>query len=276
MAVRMGHEGTLTAAKAAGAAVAAAALSAGALFASTLASSPPAAAVGSSGKSLTIVTEHVRDVGTVLATQSGLTLYRYTVDPAGQATCTGACAKAWPPLLLPKGVTHIKAPHGVKGLTAVRVKGGRLQVFFHDHALYHFVSDTKKGQDTGQGVENEWFAVLSDGKSSAVTPASSATSTGGAGTGTSTGTSTSAGTSTSPTTTSPSTTKAGNSSTSSATTVPSVTKSTPATSPSPTTTPTTAMPTTAPPTTVPPTTTPPTSPPTTTTTTAPPTGGVGF
>jgi predicted lipoprotein with Yx(FWY)xxD motif len=268
MAVRTGHEGTLTAAKAAGAAVAAAALSAGALFASTLASSPPAAAVGSSGKSLTIVTEHVPNVGTVLATQSGLTLYRYTVDPAGQATCTGACAKAWPPLLLPKGVTHIKAPHGVKGLTAVRVKGGRFQVFFHDHALYHFVSDTKKGQDTGQGVENEWFAVLSDGKSSAVKPAS---------TGTSAGTSTN--TSTSPTTTSPSDTKAGSSSggsTSSPTTEPSVTKSTPATSPSPTTTPTTATPTTAPPTTVPPTTTPPTSPPTTTPTTAPPTGGVGF
>ncbi len=273
MAARTGHEGRLTAAKAAGAVVTAAALSAGALFASTLSSSPPAAAVGSSGKSLTIITEHVRNVGTVLATQSGLTLYRYTVDPAGQATCTGACAKAWPPLLLPKGVTHIKAPRGVKGLTAIRVKGGRLQVFFHDHALYHFVSDTKKGQDTGQGVENEWFAVLSDGKSSAVKPASSATSTGGAGTGTS------AGTSTSPTTTSPSATKAGSSSssTSSPTTVPSVTKSTPATSPSPTTTPpTTTTPTTAPPPTVPPTTTPPTSPPTTTTTTAPPTGGVGF
>jgi predicted lipoprotein with Yx(FWY)xxD motif len=275
MAVRTGDEGTLTAAKAAGAVVAAAALSAGALFASTLASSPPAAAVSSSGKSLTIVTEHVRNVGIVLATQSGLTLYRYTVDPAGQATCTGACAKAWPPLLLPKGVTHIKAPHGVKGLAAIRVKGGRFQVFFHDHALYHFVSDTKKGQDTGQGVENEWFAVLSDGKSSAVKPASSGSSAGGAGTGTSTSPSTS------PTTTSPSSTKASSSSgsgTSSPTTVPSVTKSTPGTSPSPTTTPpTTATPTTAPPTTtVPPTTTPPTSPPTTTPTTAPPTGGVGF
>jgi predicted lipoprotein with Yx(FWY)xxD motif len=270
MAARTGHEGTPTAARTAGAVLATAALSAGALFASTLASSPPASAIGSSGKSLTIVTEHVRNVGTVLATQSGLTLYRYTVDPAGQATCTGACAKAWPPLLLPKGVTHIKAPHGVKGLTAIRVQGGHLQVFFHDHALYHFVSDTKKGQDTGQGVENDWFAVLSDGKSSAAKPASSATSTGGAGTGTSAGTS--------PSTTSPSATKAGSSgSTSSPTTMPSVTKSPPATSPTPTTaTPNTATPTTAPPTTVPPTTTPPTSPPTTTPTTAPPTGGVGF
>jgi len=271
MAAPTGREGTLTVGKAAGAVLVAAALSAGALFASTLASSAPASAKGSSGAALVVKTEHVAKLGTVLTTGAGLTLYSYNVDPAGKVTCTGACAKAWPPLLLPKGVTHIKAPRGVKGLTAVRVQGGRLQVFFHDHALYRFVSDTKKGQATGQGVENDWFAVLSDGKSSAVKPAAGVTSTGGAGTGTS------AGTSTSPTTT-PSTTKAGGTnSTSSPTTVPSVSKSPPATSPSPTSTPpTTPTPTTAPPTTVPPTTTPPTSPPTTTTTTAPPTGGVGF
>ena len=272
MGARTGREGTLTAARA-GAMLAAVALSAGALFASTLAYSAPASAKGaSSGVALVVKTEHVAKLGTVLTTGAGLTLYSYGVDPAGKATCTGACAKAWPPLLLPKGVTRIKAPHGVKGLSAIRVKGGHLQVFFHDHALYHFVSDTKKGEATGQGVENEWFAVLSDGKSSAATPGLSATPAGGAAPSASSGTS--AGTSTSPSTTSPTATKAaGTSTTPSPTTVPSVTKSPPATSPSPTT----APPTTAPPTTVPPTTVPPTTnPPTTTTTTAPPTGGVGF
>ena len=168
MAARTGRQGTLTAARVGGGLLAAAALSAGALFASTLSSSPTASAVGSSGKSFTIITEHVPKVGTVLATKSGLTLYHYAVDPAGQATCTGACAKVWPPLLLPKGVVHVKAPRGTKGLTVVRVQGGRLQVFFHDHALYRFVSDSKKGEATGQGVANDWFAVLSNGKSSAV------------------------------------------------------------------------------------------------------------
>ena len=180
MAARTGRQGTLTAARAAGGMLAAAALSAGALYASTLSTSPPASAVGSSGKSLTIITEHVPKVGTVLATKAGLTLYDYTVDPAGRATCTGACAKAWPPLLLPKGVTHVKAPRGVKGLTAVRVQGGRLQLFFHDHALYRFVSDSKKGEAAGQGVANEWFAVLSSGKSSASEVGATPTSTGGA------------------------------------------------------------------------------------------------
>jgi predicted lipoprotein with Yx(FWY)xxD motif len=148
--------------------VATVALGAGAVAAATLPFSVSASAKGSSsGKSLVIKTEHVPAVGTVLATNSGLTLYRYTVDPAGKATCTGVCAKVWPPLLLPKGVTRIDAPHGVKGLSALRVAGGHFQVFFHREALYVFASDTKRGQATGQGVEGDWFAVLSDDKSSA-------------------------------------------------------------------------------------------------------------
>ena len=143
--------------------------SAGALAAITLgvgasASSAPASANGV--KAVTIKTVVVPKLGKVLATKSGLTLYQFSVDPVGRATCRGACAKIWSPLLLPRGVSHIKAPHGIKGLSLVRVKGGRLQVFFHHHALYTFISD-KKGQAIGQDVEHDWFAVLSNGKSSA-------------------------------------------------------------------------------------------------------------
>ena len=249
--------------------VATVALGAGAIGVSSLAFPAPAsakAASAASAASFVVETQHVAKLGTVLTTATGLTLYRYTVDPAGKATCTAACAKVWPPLLLPKGVTHIKAPHGVKGLKAIRVHGGRFQVFFHDHALYRFVSDSKKGVATGQGVENDWFAVLSNGKSSASTSVSTPTSTGGGGSSTSTST-------TSPTATK---TPSGGTSTSSPPTTAPVTKSPSPTSPPTTAPPTTTPPTTTPPTTTPPTTTPPTSPPTTTTTTAPPTGGVGF
>ncbi len=178
MAVRTGREGfrhAVQVAQTAGGTVAVVVLSVGALVVGTLAvpssasasESASASAVGSPGKSLTITTQRVANVGTVLATKSGLTLYRYSVDPAGKVTCTGVCAKVWPPLLLPKGVTHLKAPHGVKGLSAIHVPSGRLQVFFHHQALYTFVSDKQKGQASGQGVENDWFAVLSNGKSSA-------------------------------------------------------------------------------------------------------------
>jgi predicted lipoprotein with Yx(FWY)xxD motif len=257
MATESGSTRTGLAALVAKGTVATIALGAGAVAVSTLAFPPPASA---KGVALVIKTEHVGKVGTVLATGTGLTLYRYTVDPAGKATCTGVCAKVWPPLLLPKGVTHIKAPHGVKGLTAIRVHGGRLQVFFHNHALYSFASDTKKGEATGQGVENDWFAALSNGKSSVPSATPPPTSTGGTGTSTNTGSNTGT-TAPPPTTTAPT-----GGSKSTPPTAPPVTKSPPATAP-----PTTAPPVTSPP----PTTTPPTSPPPTTTT-APPTGGVGF
>lgn len=248
MATESGRTRSRLGAQLAKGAVATIALGAAAIAVSTLPFSAPASARGSSsGSSLAIKTEHVANVGMVLANGAGLTLYRYNVDPAGKATCTGECAKVWPPLLLPKDVTHIKAPHGVKGLTAIRVHGGRLQVFFHDHALYRFVNDTKKGEASGQGVESSWFAVLSDGKSSAPKSTSTSPSSGAGGT-----------------TTTP-TTSSGTGGASTSTTAPPVSKSTPVTS---------APPPTAPPTTAPPTTMPP--PPTTTTTTAPPTGGAGF
>ncbi len=167
MAIGTRREGMLHATQVAGGIVAAVVLSAGTLIASAFAAYSSASAVSPSGKSLTITTQRVANVGTVLATKSGLTLYRYAVDPAGTVTCTGACAKVWPPLLLPKGVRHLKTPHGVKGLSVIHVAGGRLQVVFHHQALYTFVSDKKKGQATGQGVANDWFVVLSNGRSSA-------------------------------------------------------------------------------------------------------------
>jgi predicted lipoprotein with Yx(FWY)xxD motif len=237
--------------------VATVALGAAAVGVSTLAfpAAPASAREVASGAAFVVKTEHVAKLGTILTSATGMTLYRYTVDPAGKATCTGACAKVWPPLLLPKGVTHIKAPHGVKGLTAVRVHGGRLQVFFHGHALYRFVSDAKKGEATGQGIENDWFAVLSNGKLSASTSTSTTPVGGGSAT----------------TTTSPAATKTPTGGTSSPPTTAPSTKSPPSTSP-----PTTAPPTTTPTTTAPPPTTTPTTSPPTTTTTAPPTGGTGF
>jgi predicted lipoprotein with Yx(FWY)xxD motif len=227
-----------------------------AVGASTVALCGPASAKGTaSSKSLVIKTQHVASIGTVLTSSSGRTLYLYTLDPAGKVACTGACAKAWPPLLLPKGVTRIKAPHGVKGLSVVHVAAGRLQVFFHHAALYSFVSDTKKGQASGQGVENDWYAVLSNGKSSAPAAASTAPSTGAPATTPTTSSGSSGTGSTSPSTT-PSTS-------------PPVSKSPVVTVPAPSA-PTTTTPTTRPATTTT------TSRPATTTTTAPPAGGAGF
>jgi predicted lipoprotein with Yx(FWY)xxD motif len=236
-------------------------LGVGALALSTLSSAAPASAKGPAGQAIAITTAHVANIGTVLATKSGLTLYTYTVDPAGKATCTGACAKVWPPLLVPRGVKHIRAPHGVRGLSVVRLPSGRVQVFFHHKALYLFVSDKMKGQATGQNVEHEWFAVLSNGKSSALLRATPTTAWGTATTqtaGNASGSATTPATSTS--TMRPMTTTTTPFAKADPTPVPALA---PAPAPAPTPTPA-------------PTTTVTTSPTTTTTTTAPSTGGVAF
>jgi predicted lipoprotein with Yx(FWY)xxD motif len=214
-------------------------LAAGALSSVLLAAAPPGAAGASPAhtKTIHVSTATVPKVGIVLTTGAGLTLYRFTADPVGMSTCTGACAKIWPPFLAAKG-DHIAGPRGLKGLSVIDVGSGHWQVAFHGVALYRFQGDSKKGEAKGQGIEGKWFAVLKDSNpatSAAAAPAAPATS--------------------SPTSSPPPTT-------------------TPATAPPPT--PATAPPptptTTAPPPT--PTTAPP--PPTTTTTTMASGGGYGY
>jgi predicted lipoprotein with Yx(FWY)xxD motif len=225
-------------------------LAGAALAAAALAVVGPAGTVGaarSHGRTakvhtVDLSTAKVAHVGTVLTTSAGLTLYHFAKDPPGKATCSGACAKIWPPLLAAKGA-HVKGPKGVKGLSLVNVGGGHWQVAFDHAALYRFEGDKKKGQAKGQGVAGAWFAAPKSGIPATHAPAAPpATST------------THPATPTTPVTAPPATT-------------------TPTVAPPPTT------PVTAPPVTAPPVTTPP--PPPTTTTTLPPTttttsGGGGY
>jgi predicted lipoprotein with Yx(FWY)xxD motif len=149
--------------------LAAAALTGAVLTGTTLVLAGPAATAGATSshvQKIHVSTAKVANVGTVLTTGTGLTLYRFTQDPAGSATCTGACATIWPPLLASKGA-HIAGPKGVKGLSLIKVSGGHWQVAFHHVALYRFTGDKKKGQAKGQGVESAWYAVLKSGLSSA-------------------------------------------------------------------------------------------------------------
>jgi predicted lipoprotein with Yx(FWY)xxD motif len=224
---------------------------------------PAPASAASSKHALTVDTAKVSKIGTVLTTSSGRTLYHYTSDPMGQATCTGACAKVWPQILLPKGDTKIKAPKGIKGLDAIHVAGGRLQLAINGEALYRFSGDSRKGQAKGQGVEGTWFAVLKSGASSA--PSTAAAQQTGTTTSTTATKSTSAQTPATKSTSTSTTAKSGVTSTTTAKSPSSPAPTTPA--------PTTPAPTTPTPTTQPPT---PTTTPTTTAPTPPPSGGYGY
>ena len=201
-----------------------------------------ATATSSRHKTVKVSTAKVTGIGTVLTTASGLTLYRFTEDTPGTSSCTGACAKIWPPLLASQGA-HVSGPKGVKGLAVTNVGNGRWQVAYHKIPLYRFEGDMKKGQANGQNVGKVWFAAMKSGipASNAAPLAASSTSTSQAPT--------------------PTTQGSGSS-----TPAPAVTPTTRAPAPPPTTAPPTS----------PPATTPPASPPTTTPTTAAGGGGYGY
>lgn len=121
-----------------------------------------AGATSSHPKTIKVSTAKVPGIGTVLATASGLTLYRFTEDTPGTSKCTGECAKVWPPMLASKGA-HVSGPRGVKGLAVMKLGTGHFQVTFHKIPLYRFEGDKKKGQANGQNVGKVWFAVLKSG-----------------------------------------------------------------------------------------------------------------
>ena len=129
---------------------------------------------------LTVSAVHSASLGTILVDQAGLTLYRYTPDGTGKTTCTGACATAWPPLVLPTAATHLTGMGGVttSELGTITRPGGAKQVTFKGMPLYRFAGDTAAGQTKGQGVAGAWFVVSTS--AAPTTPAAAPTATTGA------------------------------------------------------------------------------------------------
>lgn len=125
----------------------------------TSSATTPSSSTPSSAAVVTVAT--VGSHGAVLVNAKGFTLYTYTPDGTGPSTCTGACAKAWPPLTLPAGTT---TPYGGTSVQAgdlgtVTRSDGTLQVTYQKKPLYTFAGDTAPGQANGQGVGGVWFVV---------------------------------------------------------------------------------------------------------------------
>jgi predicted lipoprotein with Yx(FWY)xxD motif len=135
-------------------------------------------------------------LGAILVNAKGRTLYLFTKDKGGKSSCTGTCAKYWPPAITrakPTAGTGLKA--ALLGTTA-RSNGSK-QLTYNHHPLYGFALDKQAGQTNGQGSTafgGRWWAVSARG--SAVTKAAAGTPTTTSETTTS-GTTTSEGTTTS-------------------------------------------------------------------------------
>jgi len=105
-------------------------------------------------------------LGKVVVDSRGKTLYLFEADKRGKSACYGACAKAWPPVLV---IGKPKAGPGARAalLGVVKRKDGKEQVTYRGHPLYRFFKDTKRGQVKGQGLDfygGEWYVLTPAGK----------------------------------------------------------------------------------------------------------------
>ena len=114
---------------------------------------------GSAAASATDLQTHSGPDGKFMTDDKGRTVYIFSKDTSTASTCSGACAKEWPPY----------------------VEGGS-QVIFKGHPLYFFANDTSAGDMNGQGLDDFgglWTAVTPGGTAvSSSQPSASPTSGG--------------------------------------------------------------------------------------------------
>ena len=112
------------------------------------------------------LTAHSSRYGRILFDGRGRVLYLFARDRGGRSSCSGACAKAWPPFLT-KGAPRNLSGVNAKLLGTTRRSNGTLQVTYAKHPLYYFKGDTRPGQIKCQNVSNFgglWLVVAPGGK----------------------------------------------------------------------------------------------------------------
>lgn len=93
------------------------------------------------------------DLGKVVATQDGLSLYIFTKDSKNKSNCYNNCAVNWPPFL----ASADAKPWGQYSI--INRKDGDKQWAFDGQPLYTWVGDQKEGDTNGQGVGGVWFVL---------------------------------------------------------------------------------------------------------------------
>jgi predicted lipoprotein with Yx(FWY)xxD motif len=109
--------------------------------------------------SATIAVSQNKTWGPILQLSNGQTVYLLTKDTKNHSVCTGACAKAWPPVVVSKG-GHPQG-NGVSNLGTIKRAGGKLQVTYEGIPLYTFVGDHAAGDVTGNIKDKfgQWYVV---------------------------------------------------------------------------------------------------------------------
>lgn len=99
-----------------------------------------------------------KQLGEVLTTPQKQAIYIWKSEPKGKIRCTAACARAWPPVLVKKGVVVPRHDSGIEGaFGTIRRPDGSRQLTLDRRALYTYAHE-KPGQVLCNDVDN-WFAV---------------------------------------------------------------------------------------------------------------------
>jgi len=99
-----------------------------------------------------------------IITIGGITLYAYTQDTANTSNCNTACQQVWAPVHVlgtPVAGTGVSASL----LGTAKQADGSVLLTYNQMPVYFFKGDTKAGTINGQGFDNVWFAINSDGNS---------------------------------------------------------------------------------------------------------------
>lgn len=102
-------------------------------------------------------------LGKILTSTSGTTLYAFTNDTAAKSTCYGACANAWPPVIVADD--WAVGPGLDTGVfSTITRDDGAQQLVAGKFPLYEYAGDARPGDTNGQGSGDVWFVVGTDAK----------------------------------------------------------------------------------------------------------------
>jgi predicted lipoprotein with Yx(FWY)xxD motif len=116
----------------------------------------------------TVLTLRHTNLGGILASASGRTLYEFTRDHPDRDTCASisGCSEIWPPL---QSAGHLSAGAGVHAslLSSIRLSNGTRQVTYAGHPLYLYSGDSGPAETAYVGASQfggSWYAVNSSGR----------------------------------------------------------------------------------------------------------------
>lgn len=134
--------------------------------ASAASSATKSASSEDSGSAGIVSAAKVGDLGTILVTSEGMTLYDFHKDEGGTSSCYGGCAATWPPLLT-EGDPQARGAADRSMLGTSERKDGTLQVTYAGWPLYTYVADQKPGEANGNDIDQfgaEWYALQPNGR----------------------------------------------------------------------------------------------------------------